>query len=96
MSEIVTVALDPAQSVFQAHCADVSGQAIPHNPVLLLLSPSPRCIVAMEASGGVHFRGREIGRPGHEVPLIPPAYVKLFVKRQKNEGEEGRGCSAAA
>lgn len=64
--------------------------------MLPLLSPSPRCIVAMEARGGVHFRGREIGRPGHEVPLIPPAYVKLFVKRQKNEGEEGRGCSAAA
>lgn len=43
-----------------------------------------RCIVAMEACGGAHFWGREIGRLGHEVRLIPPAYVKPFVKGQKN------------
>jgi transposase len=54
------------------------------------------CGVAMEACGGAHFRGREIGKLGHEVRLIPPACVKPFVKRHKTDGEEDRGRSAAA
>jgi transposase len=64
--------------------------------VLAFFSHLPPCLVAMEACGGAHFWGREIGKLGHEVRLIPPACVKPFVKRQKNDGEEDRGRSAAA
>jgi transposase len=45
---------------------------------------------------GAHFWGREIGKLGHEVRLIPPADVKPFVRRQRNDGEEDRGPGGAA
>ena len=48
----------------------------------------------MEACGGAHIWGREIGKPGHEVRLIPPAYVKPFVKRQKNDAADAGACLA--
>jgi transposase len=50
--------------------------------VLAFFAAQPPCIVAMEACGGAHHWGREISRLGHAVRLIPPAYVKPFVKRQ--------------
>ena len=103
MSEITTIGLDLAKSVFQLHGADRPGKAVLRKKlrrdqvlVLVFLSTLPPCVVAMEACGGAHFWGREIGKLGHAVSLIPPAYVKPFVKRQKNDGEEDRGCSAAA
>ena len=90
MAEITTVGLDLAKNVFQANGADASGRAVLRRKlrraqVLEFFSQLPPCVVAMEACGGAHFWGREIRRLGHEVQLIPPAYVKPFVKRQKSD-----------
>jgi transposase len=93
MSEIATVGLDLAKNVFQVHGAGGAGGAVlrrklRRDRVLAFFCRLPPCVVAREACGGAHFRGRGIGNPGHEVRLIPPAYVKPFVKRQKQAAEE--------
>ena len=93
MSEITTVGLDLAKNVFQLHGADATGRAVRRRKlrrgqVLEFLAGLPSCTVVMEACGGAHHWGREIGKLGHEVRLIPPAYVKPFVRRQKNDAAD--------
>jgi len=55
-----------------------------------------RCTVALEACGGAHYWGREISKPGHTVRLIPPSYVKPFVKRQKNDAADAEAICEAS
>ncbi len=64
--------------------------------VLAFLAEQSRCVVAMEACGSAHHWGRAIRDLGHEVRLIPPAYVKPFVKRQKNDAADAEAISEAA
>ncbi len=101
MSDIITAGLDLAKNVFQVHGADGAGRAVlrkklRRTQVLVFFSQLPRCIVAMEACGGAHFWGREIAKLGHEVRLIPPVYVKPFVKRQKNDMADAEAICEAA
>ena len=64
--------------------------------VIAYLAKQPVCTVAMEACAGSHFWGREIGKLGFEVRLIPPAYVKPFVKHQKNDAADAEAICEAA
>ena len=83
MSEVRTIGLDLAKTVFQVHAADASGAVVfrkqlRRRQVLEFFARQPHCLVAMEACGSSHFWAREIGRLGHEVRMIPPAYVRPF------------------
>jgi transposase len=64
--------------------------------VLAFFGQLQPCVVAMEACGGAHFWGREIGKLGHVVRLIPPAFVKPFVERQKNAAADAEVICEAA
>jgi transposase len=101
MSEVSVIGLDLAKHVFQVHGADASGQVmirkqLRRGQVLEFFGRQPRCVVAMEACSSAHFWGREIGRLGHEVRLIPPAYVKPYVKRQKSDVADAEAICEAA
>src|SRR3954464_15676858 len=70
--------------------------APPPRHVALAACGQPPCTVAMEACGSAHYWAREIGMLGHAVRLIPPAYVKPFVKRQKNNATDAEAICEAA
>jgi transposase len=86
VGEVITVGLDLAKSVFQAHGANAAGEVVfrkklRRDQVAPFFAALPRCLVAMEACASAHHWAREIGALGHETRLIAPAYVKPFVKR---------------
>lgn len=101
MSEVSIIGVDLAKQVIQLHGAAADGRALFRKKLSrpqfakFMASQGP-CIVAMEACGTAHYWGRELSRLGQDVRLIPPVYVKPFVKRHKNDGEEDRGRGAAA
>ena len=81
--------------------ADAAGRAafrksLRRGQVLEFFAQLPRCVVAMEACWGSHHWAREIGKLGHEVRLIAPAYVKPFVRRQKNDAADAEAICEAA
>lgn len=92
MSKVYMIGVDLAKNVFQVQGCDQAGSVLfrkklRRDGVIAYLAKQPACTVAMEACSGSHYWGREISKPGHDVQLIPPAYVKPFVKRQKNDAE---------
>jgi Transposase len=101
MGQASTIGLDIAKRVFQAHGADASGHVVFRKrlvraKLLEFFAAQLPCIVAMEACAGAHHWAREIGKLGHTARLIPPAYVKPFVKRQKNDAPDAEAICEAA
>jgi transposase len=101
MGEVTTIGLDIAKQVFHAHGADAAGamvfsRRITRAKLIGFFASQPRCVVALEACGGAHYWARELGRLGHDVRLIAPAYVKPFVKRQKNDAADAEAICEAA
>jgi pyruvate dehydrogenase (quinone) len=90
MQTITTIGLDIAKSVFQVHGVDAGGQVVirrqlKRRSVLAFFQKLPRCLVGIEACASSHHWSRELQTLGHTVRLMPPAYVKPYVKRQKND-----------
>jgi transposase len=101
VDQVTTIGLDIAKHVFQVHGADAAGHVVFRKRItrprlIAFLAAQPRCIVAMEACAGAHHWAREIAKLDHEVRLIPPAYVKPFVKRQKNDADDAEAICEAA
>lgn len=101
MKEVTIIGIDLAKSAFQLHGASASGEPVfrkklSRGQVLKFLGTVPSCLVAMEACASSHYWGREITKLGHEVRLIPPIYVKPFVKRQKNDANDAEAIVEAA
>ena len=101
MGEVSIIGLDLAKNVFQAHGAGADGSVVfrrklSRAQLLKFMAMQPPCVVAMEVRASSHHWGRAIGDLGHEVQLIPPAYVKPFVKRQKNDMADAEAIAEAA
>lgn len=101
MNEVSTIGLDIAKHVFHAHGADAAGrmvfsQRLRRSKLLEFFAAQPPCVVALEACGGAHHWARQLVQFGHDVYLIPPAYVKPFVKRQKNDAADAEAICEAA
>ncbi|THD49304.1 MAG: transposase, partial [Bradyrhizobium sp.] len=100
MQTITTIGLDIAKSVFQVHGVDASGQVVIRRqlkrryvlPFFQKLSP---CLVGIEACASAHHWSRELQALGHTVRLMPPAYVKPYVKRQKNDATDAEAICEA-
>ncbi|SOC37394.1 transposase [Rhizobium subbaraonis] len=100
MSELATVGIDLAKSVFQIHGVDESGQVLVRRQLrrgqlLAFFQKRPRCLIGMEACAGSHDWGRRLQEMGHDVRLMPPSYVKPYVKRQKNDGNDAEAICTA-
>ena len=101
MNDVNIIGLDLAKRVFHAHGARADGSVafrkkLARSQVLAFFADQPRCIVAMEACASAHEWGRAISELGHEVRLIPPAYVKPYVKRQKNDMADAEAIAEAS
>jgi transposase len=102
MQAITTVGLDIAKSVFQVHGVDAAGQVVirrqlKRHYVLVFFQNLPPCLVGIEACASSHYWSRELKALGHSVRLMPPAYVKPYVKRQKNDATDAEAiCEAVA
>lgn len=98
--QITTLGIDLAKSVFQLHGVDADGTIIlqkklRRGAVLDFLGKLEPCLIGIEACPTAQFWAREIAALGHDVRLIPPAYVKPYVKRQKNDAADAEAICEA-
>ena len=102
MHDVAVIGLDLAKSVFQVHGVDRMGDVITRKmlrrpQVLDFFRKLPSCLVGLEACGSAHYWAREIAACGHDVRMIPPIYVKAYVKRGKTDAADAAAiCEAVA
>jgi transposase len=100
MNNVTIIGIDLAKRIFHAHGAHIDGSVafrkrLTRSQVLPFLATQPTCVVAMEACASAHEWGRAIQALGHDVRLIPPSYVKPYVKRQKNDTADAEAIAEA-
>lgn len=98
--DITTVGLDLAKNVFQVHGVNADGDVIVRRrlrraQVGTYFAGLKPCPIGMEACGTSHFWARELIAPGHEVKVIPPSYVKPYVRRGKNDASDAEAICEA-
>lgn len=100
MKEISTIGLDIAKNVFQIHGADKEGRVVEQRKIKRdkmrgYFAKLPPCLIGIEACATAHYWGRELSALGHEVRLIPPSYVKPYVRRGKNDAVDAAAICEA-
>ena len=101
MHTVTTIGLDIAKSVFQVHGIDAQGKVVIRRQlrrryVLAFFEKLPPCLVGIEACASSHHWSRELQALGHTVRLMPAAYVKPYVKRQKNDATDAEAIKSTA
>src|SRR4030081_746941 len=102
MQAVTTIGLDIAKSVFQVHGVDAGGNVIIRRKlkrryIVAFFQKLPPCLVGIEACAPSHHWSRELQALGHKVRLMPPAYVKPYVKRHKNDATDAEAiCEAVS
>lgn len=100
LSSVTTVGLDLAKHVFFVHAVDAAGQvviakAVRRRDLLAFFTSLPVSLIGIEACSSAHHWGRVLTQLGHDVRLMPPAYVKPYVKRQKNDAADAAAICEA-
>src|SRR5262245_65304391 len=100
MQAVKTIGLDIAKSIFQVHGVDADGQVVIRRKlkrryVLAFFAKVPSCLIGMEACATSHHWSRELQTLGHRVRLMPPAYVRPYVKRPKNDAADAEAICEA-
>jgi transposase len=98
---VTRVGIDLAKRVFQVHAVDAGGEVVvarklTRGRLVAFFSELPPCVVAMEACASAHHWGRQLLALGFEVRLIPPAHVKPYVRRNKNDAADAAAICEAA
>ena len=100
--EISTIGLDLAKRVFQVHGVAAVGQVairrkLQRSEMVAFFKSLPRCLIGIEAYANAHYWGRLLQAAGHEVRLIPPSYVKPYVRRSKTDAADAEAiCEAVS
>jgi transposase len=98
--QATTIGLDIAKNVFQVHGTDARGRVVlrprlTRAKVLAFFANVPRCVIGLEACGGAHYWARELIRLGHDARLMPPQYVKAYLKTNKHDVADAEACCEA-
>ena len=101
IAAVTRVGLDLAKNAFQVHAVDAKGETVvarklARGRLVAFFAELPRCLVAMEACSSAHHWGRALVELGHEVRLLPPAHVKPYVRRNKNDAADAAAICEAA
>jgi transposase len=98
--EVSTIGIYIAKRIFQIHGVDRNGKTVLKKKlmrfqVLTHMANLPKCLVGMEACGGVNYWAREISKLGHEVKFMAPQFVKPYVKTNKNDQADAKAICEA-